>query len=91
MLGGVYSPVEWFVIIFILFIYLKEKRYGAEIKTSITGDVFDLVTIIFVGYGYFLNLGKVKDSLWYELHLHHQMKVYYWSVGPSVYWGGLYL
>ena len=59
--GNKEEPALGSLIIFIMILYLKEKGYGVEIKTTIIGDNFKLVNMIFVDNGDFKILGKRKD------------------------------
>ena len=70
------SPAGWFLIIFIIILYLKDKGSGVEVKTSITGDNFKLVITMFVDNGNFATLGKRTNSQSYEVLQQHQIIVY---------------
>ena len=47
--------------------YLKDKGPRVGIKTSITGNEFRIVTMMFVDDGSFKTLGKRTYSQWYEV------------------------
>ena len=59
------------MIIYIMILHLKEKGHTIEIKTAITGDEFNLVTMVFVNDKDFLTLDKRTNSRWYEVMQQH--------------------
>ena len=73
--GNGRSPQGWFLIISMLIIYLKEKGHGVEFKTSITGNEFMLVTMMFFYDRDFTTLGKRNYSLWDEVHQNIKVKL----------------
>ena len=65
----------WFPIRCILIIYFKDKVPRVEIKTEITGNDFNLATVMFVDNRYFPTLYKITDSQWNEVLQPHQITV----------------
>ena len=55
--------------------YRQDKGHYVEIKTAITGDDFELVTMIFVADVYFPSLGGRTNSQWCYLLQQHQRTV----------------
>ena len=53
-------------------------------KNSITGDDFNLVTMMFVDNEYFTTLGERSDNQWEEMPQQYQITVDDWSGGLRV-------
>ena len=73
----------------IIFIYLKEKVYVVEIKTSIIGGDFKILTMMFFNDRHFNNFGNRTNSKWYEVLQQWHITMYFWSGGLIVYGGHL--
>ena len=87
--GNLGLPAGWFMIICIVILYLEYKLHGVEIKTEITRDNFNILTIIFVKNRDFTTLGKKINSQGGDLIKQHQIIMYDWSVRLRVSGGNM--